>query len=67
MKEIIIPVSITALFGFSCFLAIKIAVSVLIFCSYRSKFFWVVIAQSSISADFPSNDVLSDLDFKLTV
>ena len=48
MKGTIIQIYITArlFFFFSCFLALKIAVSAVIFCSF--------------------NDVLSDLDFKLT-
>ena len=38
MKEIIIPISITAIFVFSWIAAIKIAVFVEIFCSCSAKY-----------------------------
>ena len=63
MKETIIPIWITAISVFSYFVAMflfryfaVVGVSVKVFSNY-SVF---------VSADDPFNDVLSDLDFKLT-
>ena len=57
MKKIIRKVWITATFVFPCSVDMRIA-----------NFCWdLVIYQSSISANFLFNDVLSDLDFKWLV
>ena len=37
MKKKIIRIRVTVIFAFSCFIAIKIAVSVEIFCSHKGK------------------------------
>ena len=64
VKGIIIRIWIIAIFVFSCFVAMKIAVSVELSCSCKGKFMALGnYSVFTISAEVSFNDVLSDLDF----